>query len=118
MQTICIVDDSDSIRQSFRTALEHAGYDITESASGRDFLESGLAAQVDCILLDLEMPHLNGIEVLDELRNSACATPVIVVTGTGDAALLAAAERTAVTAVLKKPISPDALLSAVNDALR
>ena len=99
--------------------LEHAGYSVTEFASGKEFLNSGLEEPTDCILLDLEMPKPNGIDVLNAMQDLGCKSPVIiVVTGTDDAALLAGADRDFVTAVLKKPIGPDALLAAVAGALR
>lgn len=117
--TISVVDDSDLIRRTFRVMLEHADYSVTEFASGKEFLNSGLENLADCILLDLEMPGANGIEVLNAMQDLGCKSPVIiVVTGTGNAALLADADRDFVTAVLKKPIGPDALLAAVAGALR
>lgn len=115
--TISVVDDSDIIRRTFRLLLKHAGYCTAEFASGKEFLNSGLEEPADCILLDLEMPGPNGIEVLDALQNIACETPVIVVTGTDDAALLAGADRDNVATILKKPVSPDVLLAAVSEAL-
>ncbi|MEE8577603.1 MAG: response regulator [candidate division Zixibacteria bacterium] len=115
--SISVVDDSDGIRRSFRTVLEHAGYSVKDYASGQEFLDSDLARQADCILLDLEMPDPNGIEVLDALQDTARATPVIVVTGTDNPALLADADRDIVTTILNKPIGPDVLLAAVDGAL-
>ena len=115
--TISVVDDSDIIRRTFRLLLKHAGYCVAEFASGKEFLNSDLEEPADCILLDLEMPGPNGVEVLDALQNSDCETPVIVVTGTDNTALLAGADRDNVAAVLKKPISADALLAAVAEAL-
>lgn len=97
--------------------LEHAGYSVTEYVSGQEFLDSGLARQDDCILLDVEMPSPNGIEVLGALQDIGRATPVLVVTGTDNIALLAAAKRDIVAAILKKPIGPDALLAAVAGTL-
>jgi len=116
--TISVVDDSDIIRRTFRVMLEHAGYSVTEFASGKEFLNSGLESLADCILLDLEMPKPNGIDVLNAMQDLGCKMPVIVVTGTVDAALLAATDRDLVSAILKKPIGPDALLAAVAAALR
>lgn len=115
--SISVVDDSDGIRRSFRMLLEHAGYSVTEYVSGREFLDNGLARQADCILLDLEMPSPNGIEVLNALQDIASATPVLVVTGTDNTSLLADADRDIVAAILKKPIGPNALLAAVDGAL-
>jgi len=119
IQTISVVDDSDIIRRTFTALLERAGYKVTEYASGREFLDQGLAEQDDCILLDLEMPGPNGIEVLNAMQDLGCKSPVIiVVTGTNNAVLLADADRDFVTGVLKKPIGPDALLAAVAGAFR
>ena len=115
---ISVVDDSDIILRTFRVMLEHAGYQVAEFASGKEFLNSGLESLADCILLDLEMPKPNGIDVLNAMDELDCKMPVIVVTGTDDAALLAAAERDIVSTILKKPIGPDALLAAVAGALR
>jgi len=115
--TISVVDDSDIIRRTFRLLLKHAGYCVAEFASGKEFLNSGLEESTDCILLDLEMPRPNGIDILDAIEDVACNTPVIVVSGTDNEALLAGADHDIVAAVLKKPISPDALLAAVAEAL-
>jgi FixJ family two-component response regulator len=97
--------------------LRHADYRVSVFASSQKFLDSGLAEAPDCVILDLEMPTPNGVEVLDQLQNLACTTPVVVVTGTSDAALLRAAERDIVIAILKKPIGPDELLLSVAKAL-
>ena len=97
--------------------LEHAGYRVTVFASGKEFLNNGLQKPADCILLDLEIPEPNGIEVLRKLQDLASTTSVIVVTGTDNAALLADADCDIVVAILKKPIGPDALLAAVDEAL-
>ncbi len=97
--------------------LQNADYSVSVFASGQMFLDGGLAEAPDCIVLDLEMPYPNGVEVLDQLQNLACTTPVVVVTGTNDAALLQAAERDMVIAILKKPIGPNELLLSVAKAL-
>ena len=117
-RTISVVDDSDIIRRTFRLLLEHAGYCVTEFASGKEFLNSGLEEPSDCILLDLEMPGSNGIEVLDAMQDLGCKMPVVlVVTGTNNTALLSDADREFVTAILKKPVGSGALLAAVAGAL-
>ena len=97
--------------------LRHADYSVSVFASSQKFLDSGLAESTDCIILDLEMPNPNGVEVLDQLQNLACTTPVVVVTGTNDAALLQGAERDTVIAILKKPIGHRELLLSVAKAL-
>ena len=69
---ISVVDDSDIIRRTFRVMLEHAGYSVTEFASGKEYLNSGLASRADCLLLDLEMPKPSGIDVLNAMDKLDC----------------------------------------------
>lgn len=114
---IAIVDDCDAIRRAFRAVLKHAGLDVALYASGREFLNNGLSQKTDCILLDLEMPDINGIEVLAALQISNCTTPVLIISGTQNPALLEAARQNNISAVLKKPIGEDALLAAVAQAV-
>ncbi len=114
---ITIVDDNDGVRRTFKTVLQCAEYCVSEYASSQDFLDGGLSCLPDCIVLDLEMPTPNGVEVLDQLQTLSCATPIVVVTGTNDDDLLQAAEREIVVAILKKPIGPDELLVTVAKAL-
>jgi FixJ family two-component response regulator len=114
---VSVVDDSDIVRHAFSATLEHAGYCVTEFASGKEFLASDSAQQSDCILLDLDMPGQNGIDILDAMQDLGWKTPVIIViTGTANPALLAGADRDIVTTILKKPIGPDALLAALAEA--
>ena len=114
---IAIVDDCDAIRRAFRAVLQHAGLEVVEYAAGRKFLSTRLSQRLDCILLDLEMPDINGIEILAELQNSDCTTPVLVISGTQNPALLEAARQSNISAVLKKPIGENALLAAVAQAV-
>ena len=97
--------------------LQHAGLEVVEYAAGRKFLSTRLSQRLDCILLDLEMPDINGIEILAELQNSDCTTPVLVISGTQNPALLEAARQSNISAVLKKPIGENALLAAVAQAV-
>lgn len=114
---ITIVDDNDGVRRTFSTVLQCAEYCVVEYASSQDFLNDGLSCSPDCIVLDLEMPSPNGVEVLDRLQTLSIETPIVVVTGTNDRHLLKAAEREIVVAILKKPIGPDELLVTVAKAL-
>lgn len=115
---ISIVDDSDVLRRTFKVILSDAGYGVADYKSGHDFLDDDPDRHVDCILLDLEMPGLSGLDILGELNSRQIDTPVIVVTGTNDQALLAEVDRGNVVAIIKKPVGPDILRSAVSDALR
>lgn len=114
---ISIVDDNDGVRRTFSTVLECAEYCVIEYASSQAFLDDSLSGAPDCLVLDLEMPSPNGVEVLDQLQTLAFAAPVVVVTGTNDRRLLEAADREPVVAILKKPIGPDELLVTVAKAL-
>jgi CheY-like chemotaxis protein len=81
MKRVLVIDDDDGVRESFRAALEDAGYAVTTDDNGASGLESAQAQRPDLVFLDLKMPGLSGVETLKRL-NSACPhTPVYVVTG-------------------------------------
>jgi CheY-like chemotaxis protein len=82
MKRILIVDDKATSRELLHTVLERQGYAISEAANGQEALEKIRAEAPDLVLLDLQMPILNGYEVLDELRKDAAYTtlPVIALT--------------------------------------
>ncbi|MCK5075044.1 MAG: response regulator, partial [Calditrichia bacterium] len=76
-------DDEDFIRQSFCAYLEDFGYTVFEAANGREGLDVFRKEKINLILVDLRMPEIDGLEVLDTVKNESPDTPVIVVSGTG-----------------------------------
>lgn len=80
MATILIIDDSKLARTQVRRQLTTAGHNTLEAENGRQGLEMALSEKPDCILLDLLMPEMNGIELLQALAANGVETPKIVVT--------------------------------------
>jgi CheY-like chemotaxis protein len=81
MKQVLVIDDDDGVRESFRAALEDAGYAVTTANNGDAGLESAQAHRPDLVFLDLKMPGLSGVETL-KLLNAVCPqTPVYLVTG-------------------------------------
>jgi two-component system response regulator FixJ len=108
-RVIVIVDDDDGVRDSTRVLLEACGYATDGYASANEFLEKTSGKSGDCLLLDVQMPGMTGIELLEHLRRSGIQTPVVLMTanieGIGDRAVRAGA-----VTVLRKPFVEDALL--------
>ena len=110
---VLVVDDESDIRMSVGLALQLAGYDVIEAATGADAVRCVLEASPDAILLDLRLPDVDGWTVLERLEEAGCFPQVPVVIGSADAA--PASRRRALAAgcagYLVKPFEPDALLA-------
>jgi two-component system response regulator FixJ len=114
---IFIVDDDDATRDSLRLLLEAEGFEAREFAAGRVFLDGVSPADGDCLILDINMPGMNGFEVLAELRRRGESLPVIVVTARADAATRSRAEAGGAFAVVEKPHRACKLLALLRNAL-
>jgi CheY-like chemotaxis protein len=82
MKKILVADDKASSRELVRTVLEHSGYFVIEAADGAEALEKAREAQPELILLDLQMPHLDGFGVVEKLRTESrfAAVPIVALT--------------------------------------
>ena len=114
MATILIIDDEEIIRALLRSALEAAGYEVTEAANGREGLELFRHRPMDLVITDIVMPELNGLDMLLELTREFLQAKVIAISGAGeeknvlDVARLLGARQT-----FEKPFSLPHLLGAV-----
>src|SRR5215510_5787699 len=84
LSRIGIVDDDDSIRDSMDSLLRSAGYLCSGYASAQAFLDSGSMSQIDCMVLDIQMPGMSGLDLQSKLRQTNCPMPIIFVTGRPD----------------------------------
>ncbi len=110
---IFIVEDDPAVRDSLQQLLESIGFTVETYGSGEELLDRGGALDRACVLLDLKLPGLNGLEVLEILaaqRSEAC---VIIISGHGDAATKARATRAGASAMLEKPLRDELLLSTI-----
>ncbi|SFK00700.1 two component transcriptional regulator, LuxR family [Sphingomonas sp. NFR04] len=110
---IHLVDDEESVRRSTSFMLRTSGYDVDTYGSGVDFLGKVADAKPGCILLDVRMPEMDGIEVQAELAKRGVKLPVIVLTGHGDVGTAVAAMKGGAIDFLEKPFEKDALVEAL-----
>lgn len=116
-QTVHVIDDDDAARDSLQFLLETAGLNpITYETAGA-FLKSLPAANEGCIITDVRMPGMTGIELLKTLKTRSFPLPVIVITGHGDIPLAVEAMREGAADFLEKPYNDEALLQSISRAI-
>jgi len=110
--SILTVDDSSSLRMAIVIALNGAGYDVSEAVDGLDGLNKAKAAKFDMIIADLNMPNMNGLEMIREIRKLPIqlGTPIIFLTTESDEAMKQEARAAGATGWLVKPFVPEQLL--------
>ncbi len=114
---ILIVDDEPNVRLVFRTALESTNALVATAEDGETALRWLKESATDLILLDLQMPGLDGMEMLRRLRQEGINTPVIIVTAHGSIPNAVQAMKLGAIDFLSKPLTPEALRRVVNDVL-
>ena len=115
MPHLLIVDDSPTIRRMVRASLTPLGIEFIEAASGLEAIEQLGLGEVQCMVLDLNMPDMHGVEVLGFVRSNQKfqKLPVVVLTTRDDEASRTAAMRAGATSYLTKPFTPQSLLAEV-----
>lgn len=112
-----VVDDDEAVRDSMRALLESYGIEVRAYASATEFLLASPAQPKGCVLLDLHMPGINGLELLDMLHARGSKLPVIAITGRSDSALRERVVRAGAMMLLEKPVADDMLLNSLARAL-
>ena len=115
---ISVVDDDESIRDSTKTLLRSAGYDVATFPSGESFLESEVLPETRCLILDIRMPGMSGLELQRRVKLSASGVPVIFVTAHNDQGNRKLAMDGGASGLFQKPFSAHAFLTAVHMALQ
>ena len=113
---IHIIDDEESVRRSVGFMLKTSGFAVRAWASGIDFLKDLHHADPGCILLDIRMPGMDGLQVQQVLHERGVTMPVIVLTGHGDVGVAVRAMRAGAVDFLEKPFEAEALLAAIEAA--
>jgi CheY-like chemotaxis protein len=118
-KTVLIVDDLVTLRQPVRFTLERAGYVVEEAENGREALSKIAESRPDLVLLDLMMPRMNGVEVLERLRASEATKdiPVIVLTAVADRSQIRSFLNSKTVDYLLKPFTTSTLLERVRRVL-
>jgi CheY-like chemotaxis protein len=119
MPTLLIVEDEAAFRQFISLALHMEGYQVCPVESGEQAIQALQAAVPDLVILDLNMPHISGWDVLHFLRSTPhlSLTPVVVLTANAEADTRRRCQREHVSRLLVKPASLDEILEAVHHAL-
>ena len=119
MTAILTVDDSASIRQAIKIALSGEGYSVTEAENGAEGLEKGSAGGYDLIVTDLNMPVMDGLAMIRELRKrpAGAGVPILFLTTESDAQVKAQAKEAGATGWLTKPFDPEQLVRIVKKVL-
>lgn len=114
--TIYLVDDDDTVREAIRTLLDCAGFSVADFASGADFLRYARPGAGDCLVLDVHMPGMSGLELLDQMQRDGAVITTILMTGRPEPAIERAARR-AGASLLAKPFRSGELLRAIEQCL-
>ena len=114
---MAVIDDDASVRKALARLLRACGYEVKVFASGAEFLESSQAAAPDCLVLDVHMPSISGLDVQAALLKRDIHVPIIFITAYDDNALRERALQQGAVAYLRKPLTEQTLLAAIETAV-
>ena len=116
-ETVFVVDDDTAVRQGLRFMLRAAGYSVEAFPSARSFLEDYDPRRGGCLLLDVQMPQMTGLELQQRINVRGWRIPVIFITGHGTVPLAISAMKAGAFDFIEKPLREDALLESIERAL-
>jgi FixJ family two-component response regulator len=114
---VAIVDDDDSMRSALQGLLKSAELPAQSFASAEEFLKSGQQRQIACLIADIRMPGMSGLELQAQLNAEHCRIPIIFITAHGDEKMRMQALRAGAVEFMAKPFNDEALLESVRAAL-
>lgn len=115
--TVHVVDDEEPVRESLQALLESRGHTVSGHVSAEAFLAAYRPGPGACAVVDLRMPGMDGLALIERLKADGVRLPVIMVTGHGDVPLAVRAMKAGATDFIEKPYESDAILAAVSRAL-
>ncbi|HKG94670.1 MAG TPA: response regulator [Gemmatimonadaceae bacterium] len=115
--TVGIVDDDDSIRQSLRQLLRAADFDALTFASAEEFLASPDRGDVDCLIVDVNLPGMSGVALVRALADAGDRTPAVLITARDDSKTLELLRHAAPVPHLRKPFGDEALFGTIGRLL-
>jgi RNA polymerase sigma factor (sigma-70 family) len=116
-QTVFIVDDDEAVRGALRLLMKSVGHDAKTFATGDEFLASCSSGISGCLILDIRMPGMSGLELQEKLHQQGVAIPIIFITGHGDVPMAVQAMKLGAMEFLQKPFREQDLVDLVNQAL-
>ena len=113
--TVLVVDDSQTVRQQVSAALSQAGFSVLEAADGALGATAIEAGGVDCVICDVNMPNMNGIEMVERVKSDPQfkSLPIVMLTTEGAMELIQKAKKAGASGWIVKPFKPDLLIAAV-----
>jgi len=114
---IAIVDDDEAVRSALQGLMRAAGLQARSFASAEEFLNSGLHQQTGCLIADIRMPGMSGLDLQAKLNSENCRIPTIFITAHGDERMRMQALRAGAVEFLAKPFDDESLLDSVRAAL-
>src|SRR5215471_7425129 len=114
---ICIIDDDLSIRESLSDLLTSVGQNVKTFSSAQEFLTNRPSEPPSCLVLDVQLPGLNGLDLQQELLDGDAQIPIIFITGHGDIPMTVRAMKAGALEFLTKPFREEDLLRAVEQAI-
>lgn len=116
--TIYVVDDDDGMRRALSVLLSTVGFRTQAYARPSEFLSNLKAEEPGCLVLDIRMPEMSGLELQQQLNRTGCMLPVIFITGHGDVPMAVQAMKAGAFEFIQKPFREQDLLDKINHALR
>lgn len=117
-RVVAVVDDDESYRDAIQRLLKSAGLPVQSFASAEAFLNSGQQHKTGCLIADIRMPGMSGLELQSKLNSDRCPIPIIFITAHGDEKIRMQAMRGGAVKFLTKPFESEVLLQSVQIALR
>ena len=114
---VYIVDDEEAVRDSLSFLLESKGYVVKRFGSALDFLAAAPALPIGCLIVDIRMPEMDGLELQERLKALALGFPMIVITGHADVPLAVRTMKAGVVDFIEKPFASETILDSLGGAL-
>ena len=112
-QCVYIVDDDEAVRDSLSALLESKGYEVTSFGSAPEFLDTARSLPAGCLVVDIRMPEMDGLELQQRLIERSLGLPLIVITGHGDVPLAVRAMKAGAIDFIEKPFASKAILDSL-----
>jgi FixJ family two-component response regulator len=114
---IAVVDDDEAVRKALARLLSASSFETRTYGSARDFIKSGPADLPECLVLDLHMPEIGGLDLQHLLRKAGISIPTVVITAHNEPGLLERCQSAGATTLLTKPLDQKALVGAIGAAI-
>jgi len=114
---VAIVDDDESVRGALQGLMKEAGFTAVAFGSAEEFLNSGEQQRTSCLIADIRMPGMSGLELQSKLNAERCRIPIVFITAQGDEKMRMQALRAGAVEFLTKPFDDEVLLDSVRAAL-